>query len=81
MRILDLALNAIIILSATVFLAYIGLHYFQFGLFMILPADIVAVFTDNGPLQYVALGLAIAAMIAKVPVGRMIKRREAELRS
>jgi hypothetical protein len=80
MKILDLALNAVIILSATVFLAYIGLIYFDFGLFKTLPDRIVGLFTQNGALQYVALGLLIAALVAKASVGRAIKRQDAEKR-
>lgn len=78
MKIFDLALNAIIILSATVFLAYIGWHYFDFGLFMTLPESISGIFLRHGALQYVTLGLLIAALIAKTPVGRAIKRKESE---
>lgn len=81
MKTLDLALNTIIILSATVFLAYIGLYYFDFGLFMVLPEGITGIFTRNGALQYVALGLLVAALIAKSPVGRAIKRQEAGKRN
>ncbi|WP_223623501.1 hypothetical protein [Microbacterium sp. EST19A] len=78
MKIFDLALNAIIVLSATVFLAYIGLYYFDFGLFITLPESISGIFLRNGALQYVALGLLVAALIAKPLVGRAIKRTEAE---
>ena len=81
MKILDLALSATIVVSATVFLAYVGFFYFDFGLFKTLPATITEMFLRNGALQYVALGLAIAAMIAKRPVGRAIKRQDAEKRS
>lgn len=81
MKILDLALNAIIVLSVTVFLAYAGLYCFDFGLFMTLPESIVGFFIRNRALQYVALGLLMAALIAKVPVGRAITRRDAEKRN
>jgi hypothetical protein len=77
MKLLDLALNAIIVLGATVFLAYVGFFYFDFGLFMTLPTNIVDIFLRNGALQYVGLGFAIAALIAKRPVGREIKRQDA----
>ena len=77
MKILDLALNAVIVLSATVFLAYIGLHYFEFGLFTSLPESITGIFTRHGALQYVALGLLVGALIAKAPVGRAIRRKGA----
>ena len=78
MRILDLALNAVIVLSATIFLAYIGLYYFDFGLFTTLPDSITRVFTSLPALQYVAAGLAVSALVAKRPVGRAVKRQEAE---
>jgi len=78
MKILDVALNAAIILSATLFLAYIGLYYFDFGLFVTLPESVTTFFTDVPSLQYVALAIAVAAFIAKAPVGRALKRREAE---
>lgn len=81
MKILDLTLNVLIILSATIFLAYIGLYYFDFGLFTTLPENVVGFFTANGALQYVALGLAVGALIAKAPVGRALKRQQAEQRS
>ncbi|WP_130178515.1 hypothetical protein [Cryobacterium sp. SO1] len=81
MKILDLALNALIVLGATVFLAYVGFYYFDFGLFTTLPANVVDIFLQNGALQYVGLGLGIAALIAKRPVGREIKRQDAGNRS
>jgi hypothetical protein len=77
MKLLDLALNAAIVLSATVFLAYIGLYYFDFGLFTTLPDGITGFFLAAGALQYVALGVFVAALIAKAPVGRAIKQQEA----
>ncbi|MEU7834734.1 MULTISPECIES: hypothetical protein [unclassified Nonomuraea] len=80
MKIFDLVLTAVILLSATVFLAYIGLYYFDFGLFTTLPESITGFFTCNGALHYVALGLLVAALIVKPFVGRAIKRREAEKR-
>ncbi|WP_308798698.1 hypothetical protein [Agromyces silvae] len=76
MKLFDLALNAIIILSATVFLAYIGLYYFDFGLFTVLPEGVTGFFTSNGALQYVALVLLVAALVAKVPTGRAITRQK-----
>ena len=80
MKILDLALNALIILSATVFLAYVGLYYFDFGLFKTLPEGITGIFTRNGVLQYVALGIFVVTMVAKIFVGRAIKRQDAQNR-
>lgn len=81
MKLLDLSLNAILILSATVFLAYVGLYYFDFGLFTTLPRNITEVFTGNGFLQYVALGIFGAAVAGKTAVGRAIKRQEAGRRT
>lgn len=81
MKILDIALNATIALSATVFLAYVGYYYYDFGLFTTLPATVSEMFLANGALQYVALGLGVAAVVAKRPVGRAIKRQEVERRS
>jgi hypothetical protein len=78
MKILDLALNALILASATIFLAYIGLYYFDYGIFTSLPEGIVEFFARNGALQYVALALLAAALIAKVPVGRALERQKAE---
>lgn len=77
MKIIDLALNGLIALSATVFLAYIGLYYWDFGLFTTLPDGIVSFFTTNSALQYVALGLLVVALVAKAPVRHAIKREEA----
>ncbi|WP_163543595.1 hypothetical protein [Occultella kanbiaonis] len=78
MKILDLTLNAVIVVSATVLLAYVGLYHFDFGLFTTLPGSIVGFFTRNEVIQYGALGLVIAAPIAKAHVGRAISRKEAE---
>lgn len=71
---LDLFLNAAIVFSATVFLAYLGLLW-DFGLFTTLPAGITGFFSDRPALQYVALALAIGALIAKVPVRKAIARQ------
>ncbi|WP_168197210.1 hypothetical protein [Agromyces laixinhei] len=76
MKILDLTLNAVIALTAAVFLAYIGLFYWDYGIFVTLPAEITDFFVRNGFLQYVMLALFLAAMIAKIPVGRAIKQHE-----
>lgn len=77
MKAIDLTLNAIIILSATVFFAYVGLYYFDFGLFTTLPDGITRIFTGLPALQYVAVGLAVLALIGKTRVGSAIKRQEA----
>lgn len=74
MKALDLFLNATIVLSATVFFAYLGLLY-DFGLFTTLPREISGFFLDHPALQWAALVLAIGALIAKVPVRREIGNR------
>jgi hypothetical protein len=77
MKILDLTLNSIIALSAAVFLAYIGLDHYDYGLFTTLPDEVTGFFLRNDVLQYVALGLLATAMIAKAPAGRARKRQDA----
>ena len=79
MKALDIALNALTVLSVTIFLAYLGLHY-DHGLFVTLPPEITGFFTQRPAVQYVAFGLLVAALIAKVPVGRAIKREDARIR-
>ncbi|PPF78452.1 hypothetical protein [Pseudoclavibacter sp. Z016] len=80
MKAIDLTLNAVIAVTVTVCLAYLGFHFWDFGIFTTLPSDITGFFLDNPSLQYIALGMLGAAMIAKVPVGRTIKTRDAETR-
>ena len=80
MKTLDLTLNAVIALTASLFLAYIGLHHWDYGIFVTLPEGITAFFVRNGFLQWVALASCVAAMIAKVPVGRAIRQRESTQR-
>jgi hypothetical protein len=74
MKAFDLLLNAAIVLSATVFLAYLGLLY-DFGLFTTLPERITGFFLDRPVLQYVALAVTIGALIAKVPVRKAIRQQ------
>jgi hypothetical protein len=74
MKAFDLLLNAAIVLSATVFLAYLGLLY-DFGLFTTLPEGITGFFLDRPVLQYVALAVTIGALIAKVPVRKAIRQQ------
>lgn len=76
MKALDLFLNAAIVFSATVFLAYLGLLY-DFGLFTTLPAGITGFFLERPVLQYVALAVTIGALVAKAPVRKAI-RQDAE---
>lgn len=71
---LDLALNAAIVFAATVFLAYVGRLY-DFGLFTTLPEGITGFFLDLPVLQYVALAIAVGALVAKVPVRKAIRRQ------
>ncbi len=78
---LDALLNLLLVVSVTVFLAYVGLRFFDHGLFTVLPDGIVEFFTRNPALGYVALVLVIATMIAKVPLGRAIAREDSERRS
>lgn len=78
MKTLNLVLNIVILLSAMLFLAYVGYYYFDFGLFKALPSGIAGFFLSAGALQYVALGLLVAAAVAKMLVGRAVKRQDAE---
>lgn len=80
MKILDLALNAIVSLGVTVFMAYFASRNGK-GLFTVLPDGIAELFTRHGSLQYVALGIAVTALIAKVPVVRELKRKRTASRS
>lgn len=79
MRILDLALNGLIVFFATVFFAYFGLNY-DYGLFTTLPSEITGFFLALPALQYVALAIAIGALVAKWPVRRALRRQDSENR-
>jgi hypothetical protein len=81
MKFVDLVLSLIIVLSATVFIAYVSLYYGDFGLLKTLPDDISGYFIANNAIQYLALGLLIAAFAAKFPVGRAIRRHDAHNRT
>lgn len=74
MKALDLILNALIVFSATVFLAHLGLLY-DFGLFLTLPPQISGFFLDRPILQYLALAVAIGALVAKALLKRAIRTR------
>ncbi|TFD87008.1 hypothetical protein E3T61_14165 [Cryobacterium lactosi] len=78
MKSLDLVLNAVIVLPAALFLAYIGYYYFDFGLFMMLPNGITEFFLGIPAIQYVALAVALAAIVAKIALRGSIKRQEME---
>jgi hypothetical protein len=77
MKFVDLILSMIIVLSATVFIAYVSLYYGDFGLLKTLPDDISGFFITNNAIQHLALGLLIAAVAAKFATGRAIRRHDA----
>ncbi|WP_439592999.1 hypothetical protein [Microbacterium sp.] len=77
MKPLNLALNAVILLSSMLFLAYVGYYYFDFGLLKTLPSGVTELFLRAGALQYVALGLLIAAAVGKILVNRAAKKQAA----
>jgi hypothetical protein len=79
MKLLDLALTGLLVLSVTVFLAYLGLR-FDAGLFTTLPDGITGFFLALPALEFVALGSTVAALTAKLIVGRKLKRQEQENR-
>lgn len=79
MKILDLTLNAITALGVTVFMAYFAVRNGE-GLFTVLPDGFAELFTRHGGLQYVALGIAVMALIATVPVLRELKRQRTMIR-
>lgn len=74
-QVLNVALTVVVALSAIIFLAYVGLYYFDFGLFAVLPESVTGFFTTNAFLQYVALATFIGAVIAKVRVGAALRDR------
>ena len=77
-EILNVALSGVLALSAIMFLAYVGLYYFDFGLLAVVPANIRGFFTANVFLQYVALAIFIGALIAKGRVGKALRRQKTE---
>jgi hypothetical protein len=77
MKILNLALNGIVGLGAAIFVAYFGLRHGT-GLFTSLPANIAEIFTKHEGLQFVALGMVVAALIAKVFVVKALKREKTQ---
>jgi hypothetical protein len=79
MKILDMTLNAMTALGMTVFVAYFAVRKDE-GLFTVLPDGPAEFFTRHGILQYVALGIAVLALIAKVPVVWELKRRRTMIR-
>lgn len=79
MKILDLTLNAIFALAAALFMAYFAFRSGK-GLFTVLPDGIAELFTSHKGLQYVALGIGVMALVAKVPVLKALKRQRTERR-
>lgn len=79
MKIIDMALNSIAAFGVTIFMAYFSVRNGK-GLFTVLPDGLAEFFTGHGSLQYVALGVAVLALIAKVPVVRELKRRRTSIR-
>ena len=79
MKIINLALNGVVALSGAIFVAYFGLRNNK-GLFASLPDSITQIFIENEGLQFVALAMVVLALVAKIPVMRQLKRREAENR-
>lgn len=71
---LDILLNVVTIIAVAVVIAYFGLQ-FDTGLFTVLPEGITGFFLQHRALQWVALVVLVLALLAKVPVGRSIKRR------
>lgn len=76
MKPLNLILNMVILVSAMLFLAYVGYYYFDFGLFKTLPSGIAEFFLGAGALQYVALALLLAAAVAKILISRDAKKKQ-----
>lgn len=81
MKMFDALSSLVLVVSVTVFLADVGLRYFDHGLFTVLPDGIAEFFTNNAVLASVALGLVITMMVAKVLVGRAITHEDGERRS
>ena len=73
-RLRSTLLGGLTAVSAVIFLAYIGLYFFDFGLFVTLPEGITRIFIENPYLMYVALALLVAAMIAKIRTDRAMRR-------
>lgn len=77
MKLLDLVLTALTIVSVTVVVAYFGLAY-DTGLFTVLPESITGFFLGNDALQRVAVVVLVAGLVGKILVGRILKRRRLE---
>lgn len=73
-RLRSTLLSGLIAISAVIFLAYIGLYFFDFGLFVTLPEGITRIFIENPFLMYADLALLVAAMIAKIRTDRAMRR-------
>jgi hypothetical protein len=79
MKLLNLALNGIVGLSAAILIAYFGLRSNE-GLFTSLPDNLSGIFIQNPGLQFMALAIIVAALVAKVPVVKALKRQQVESR-
>ncbi|WP_130179071.1 hypothetical protein [Cryobacterium sp. SO1] len=79
MKLLNLALNAITALSATIFIAYFGLRN-NTGVLASLPDTISDIFLQNEGIQFVALAMVVVALAVKVPVMAALKRKKSESR-
>lgn len=77
MKLLNLALNGITALAVAIFVAYFGLRSGT-GLFTRLPDTITEIFTRHEGLQFVALAVVVAALIAKAFVVNALKRQRTE---
>lgn len=81
MRILHILLNVFIVLAIAVFGSYVTYHYYDYGLLVSLPEGITSFFIENGAIQYAALGILVAAVIGKIVVERVMKRRQVRNRA
>lgn len=77
MKLIDLTLTALTVVSVTVVIAYFGLRY-DTGLFTVLPESVTGFFLQNGSLQWVALIVLVGALVGKTVVGRILKQRRAQ---
>lgn len=77
MKIVDVLLNVVIVIAIAIFSSYLAYYYQGIGLLVSLPEGITSFFIENGAIQYVTLGLLVVAVIGKIVIGRVIKRRQA----
>lgn len=79
MKTLNIVLTPVAALGVATFVAYFGLQT-NFGLVAILPDAAKAFLIDNGWLQFVAIGVAAAALLTKLFIGQALKRQREENR-